>query len=422
VSTTGSAAGTAGVVTDPTERAVRLAVQPAAVRAERRAWLIIWVAFATLCALVFAAFKFTIDYVSTAEVDQLAHISGSLGQVAFSLPGSDEKTLLGERTDLGVGTVLFLDRKTATSADLQLFDESRLKLLAGSTLELSRMEVGRFINQHAVVLTQDSGAIRYTTGDAVDVQLANALVHLAPHGDYTVWIDGDHARVLVYSGEAHIAPVAGAGVTVGENHRAEIDATGQTRVVDLPMQLLLNSDFAQQDQGWQALDVPNSNLDVNGTRSWVAGPADTGTALRLARQTIKGEHGETGLVQQLNNVDVSGFRHLWLRAWARVDYSDLSGGGTLNSEYPMMFRIKYEGPVEGSFNPWSIGLYYSNPDNRPIPPNTAVLWPHQEWKLYQVDLMDTDPSRVPFRLQEFAVLAQGHSYDARVANISLIGE
>ena len=158
------------------------------------------------------------------------------------------------------------------------------------------------------------------------------------------------------------------------------------------------------------------------TRSWVPGPSDNGTALRVARQSIKGEHGETGLVQQLNGVDVSGFRHLWLRAWARVDYSDLLAGGTLNSEYPMMFRIKYEGPVEGSFLPWAIGLYYSNPDNRPIPPNTAVMWPQQEWKLYQVDLMDTDPTRVPYRLQEFAVLGQGHSYDARVANISLIGE
>ena len=97
-------------------------------------------------------------------------------------------------------------------------------------------------------------------------------------------------------------------------------------------------------------------------------------ALRCAslRQSIKLEHGETGLVQSLNNVDVSGYRHLWLQAWARVDYSDLSGGGTLGSEYPMMFRIKYEGPVEGSFIPWAIGLFYSNPDNRPIPPNTAV--------------------------------------------------
>jgi hypothetical protein len=303
---------------------------------------------------------------------------------------------------------------------LQLFDDSRLKLLAGSTLELTRMQVGRFINQHVVLLKQDSGPIRYATADAMDVQVpaSNQTVHLGAHGDYTVWLDGDRTRVLVYSGEAVVGRVS-----VSENHRVDIEADGRVSpVYDLPMPLLANADFSQHDQGWQALDVPNSALDVNGTRSWVPGPQDTDTALRVQRQSIKGEHGETGLVQQLNGVDVSGFRHVWLQAWVRVDYSDLSGGGSLGSEYPMMFRLKYEGAVEGSFVPWAIGLYYANPDNRPIPPSTAVLWPQNEWKLYRVDLMDTDPSNVPYRLQEFAVLGQGHSYDARVADISLVGE
>jgi len=407
---------------------VATARAPAAVRAERRVWLLIWLAFATFCALIFAAFKFTIEYVSTAQVNQPAIVTGSRGQVAYSLKGSDEKTLLGGRSDLGVGTVLWLDRTTATSAELQLFDDSQVMLLGGSTLELTRMEVGRFINQHSVLLTQTSGPIRYSTTDAVDVQVPSALVHMAGRGDYTVWLLGDRTRVLVYSGEARVTPmvggVAGNSVTVGDNHRVELDARGQVSpVVDLPMQLLANADFAQRDQGWQALDVPNNGaLDVNGTRSWVAGPDDTGSALRVLRQSIKLEHGETGLVQSLNNVDVSGYRHLWLQAWARVDYSDLSGGGTLGSEYPMMFRIKYEGPVEGSFIPWAIGLFYSNSDNRPIPPNTAVPWPQGAWKLYRVDLMDTDPSNVPSRLLEFAVMGQGHSYDARVAGISLIGE
>jgi hypothetical protein len=36
--------------------------------------------------------------------------------------------------------------------------------------------------------------------------------------------------------------------------------------------------------------------------------------------------------------------------------------------------------------------------------------------------MDTDPSNVPYQLLEFAVMGQGHSYDARVAGISLVGE
>ena len=416
--------GEVGVLAATAERAVTGVRAPAAVRAERRAWLILGLAFATFCALVFAAFKFAIDYVGSAEVDQSAIITASRGQVAFSLPGSTEKTLLGSRSDLGVGTVLWLDRTTAASADLQLFDDTNVKLLAGSTLSLTRMDIGRFRNQHSVVLTQASGPIRYATGDAVDVQVPGATIHLAGHGDYTVWLVGETTRVMVYGGEAHVTPdTGGIAVTVPEGTRSDIDTHGQaTRPVELQDELLSNADFSQRDAGWQAIDVPSSALDVNGARSWVDGPTPGTTALRVVRQSVKGEHGETGLAQPLNNIDVSGFRHLWLRAWVRVDYADLSGGGTLNSEYPMMFRVKYEGPVEGSFVPWAIGLYYSNPDNRPIPPGVAELWPQGEWKLYEVDLMDTDPANVPYRLEEFAVMGQGHSYDARVAGISLVGE
>lgn len=394
---------------------------PAAVRAERRAWLILWVAFITFCALVFAAFKFSLDYVTTAQVDQSAHVTASRGQVVFSLPGSAERTLLGNRTDLGVGTVLSVDRTTVASADLVLFDDSRLKLIGGASVELTRMEVGRFINQHSLLLTQWSGPVRYATANSpIDVQVPNGLLQLAAHGDYTVWLDGDLARVLVYGGEAHVV-AGGTSVVVPEGKRVEIDPTGQVQVpVNRALPLLSNSNFVQHDQNWIAWDRPNSPLDVNGKRFWVQGPDEGSTALRVVRESVKGEHGETGLIQPLDK-DVSGFRHLWLTAMVRVDYADLSGGGTLGSEYPMMLRVKYEGPVENSLNPWSVGLYYSNPDNRPTE-GFGEPWPQGEWRQYSVDLMDTEQSNVPFHLVEFAVMGQGHSYDARIADISLVGD
>jgi hypothetical protein len=145
------------------------------------------------------------------------------------------------------------------------------------------------------------------------------------------------------------------------------------------------------------------------------------SALRVMRDSVKSEHGETGLVQRLNR-DVSGFRHLWLTALVRVDYADLSGGGTLGSEYPMMLRMNYEGPVENSQPNWAVGFYYSNRDNRVVPDSLGQLWPQGEWKRYAVDLMDTEASRVPYRLVEFAVEGQGHSYDARIAGLTLVGD
>ena len=393
-------------------------------RAERRAWLILWLAFATFCALVFAAVKFGVDYVSTAEVDQGARVTASRGQVFFSPPGSEEKTLLGNRAELGVGTVVSLER-TIASAELQLFDDTRVQLRGGSSVELTRMEVGRFINQHSLALTQSSGPIRYATGGAIDVAVPKGIVQLAGHGDYTVWIDDrDTTRVLVYGGEAHVL-ANGSAVTAPAGRTAFIDAAGQVTVRDRQESLLLNADFGLHDQNWEPLDVPNSRLDVNGQRFWVPGPEITGnvggTALRVVRESAKGEHGETGLIQKIDK-DVSGFRHLYVRAMVRVDYADLSGGGTLGSEYPMMIRVKYEGPVENSRPDWTVGFYYSNQNNRPVPEGLAVQWPQGEWKSYDVDLMNTEDSRVPSRLIEFAVMGQGHSYDARIAGLSLVGD
>jgi hypothetical protein len=252
----------------------------------------------------------------------------------------------------------------------------------------------------------------------IDVRVADTSVHLGAHGDFTLWMDGDVTRLMVYAGEAHVG-----SATVGEGTRVDIDAHAQVSpAYNLRTPLLTNYDFSQHDQGWQALDVPNDpKIDVNGVRSWVAGPEGNTVALRLLRQSVNHEHGETGLVQAVDR-NVSGFRHLWLEAWVRVDYADLSGGGAFGSEYPLMFRIKYEGQAEGSFNPWYVGMYYANPENRPILPNTAVEWPQGEWKYYRQDLMDTDPANAPYRLLEFAVMGQGHSYDARVAGVSLTGE
>jgi hypothetical protein len=83
----------------------------------------------------------------------------------------------------------------------------------------------------------------------------------------------------------------------------------------------------------------------------------------------------------------------------------------------------YEGPREGDEHPWTIGLYYSNTDNRLVPEGVGLLWAQGEWQQYAVDLMATDEaSSVPYRLREFAVLGQGHSYDARIAGISLVGD
>jgi hypothetical protein len=287
------------------------------------------------------------------------------------------------------------------------------------------MEVGRFINQQSVLLTQDDGAVRYATEGPVEVEVPNGTVRLDGHGDYTVWLDGDLAHVMVYGGEAHLA-ASGQTVAIGEGQRGDINAE---RVVGGPWErqisLLPNGNFAQHDEGWQTHDKVNGQQDQQGIRQWIPGPVELigsqVTALRVHRDSVSQQHGETGLIHQLNQ-DVSGFRHLWLRAWVRVDYADLSGGGQLGYEYPMMLQLQIEGPAAGTRPDWVVGFYYANDEHLPVPENTAELWPQHQWQQYQIDLMNTDVSREPYKLLNFAVMGQGHSFDASVANIELVGD
>src|SRR5262249_53414448 len=153
---------------------------PAAVRAERRAWLILWVAFATFCALAFSVGKFVVDFVSTAQVDQLAVVSNTRGRVLVVAPGSVEQTVLS-RSEVAVGTVIALDRDTASTIDLEMFDESHVKVMSGASVELARMEVGRFIKQQRLLLDQSVGVVQYTSVGPIDVDLpANGTAHIAP--------------------------------------------------------------------------------------------------------------------------------------------------------------------------------------------------------------------------------------------------
>jgi hypothetical protein len=141
--------------------------------------------------------------------------------------------------------------------------------------------------------------------------------------------------------------------------------------------------------------------------------------MRIVRESQAQAHGETGLKQVLD-LDVRGFRKLYLEAWVRVDRASLSGGGQLGSEYPMMLRLYYEGPIGGSRPNWVNGFYAANPENRPVIDAEQV--PAGEWVRYFVDLKDQEASRQPYRLLEFDVLGQGHTYEAWIADVRLIGE
>lgn len=382
--------------------------------AERRAWLVIWLAFATFCLLVASGLKYAVDYVTSAEIDRTARVDDARGLVFVQ-----DARLGSSDRELQVGNTIEASRTGRIS--LGLFDGSHVTIQNGARVQLLRMDVGRFINQQTLLLSQTAGPIRYQPAGGMTVLVPNAEVKLAG-GDATVWVQGDRSQVLVYDGDVRV-DTDGGSATVHAGERAEIAADRRSPVV-LPRAtaLLANGDFARRAEDWEPIDVHEGPRDVDGERTFVEGPTDlvpTVPALRILRISQTDAHGETGLRQTLD-LDVSGYRSLFVEALVRVDQASLSGGGQLGSEYPLMLRVQYEGAAEGSRPDWTNGFYYQNPEDRPV--RNATLIPQGIWVPYRVNLMDQDESRRPFRLLDFEVMGQGHTYDARIAAIKLVGD
>ena len=244
--------------------------------AERRAWLVLWLAFATFIVLLGSTIKFVTDYVSTAEIDLPAQVEGVRGHVFVERPAGTTELLSSPL--LVQGAVVAAERDSeAARTSLRLFDETRVTVQTGARVELSRMEVGRFINQHDVLLTQSAGPVRYETVAAADVAVPNGVVHIGPRADASVWIvDGQQTRVLVYDGEARLE-ANGTSAVVAKDQQAAIGPDRRvSEVAPRATPLLTNGDFAQHDEGWQKHDKPDNNLDVPGQRFWVSGPEDAG--------------------------------------------------------------------------------------------------------------------------------------------------
>ncbi|MBI2756312.1 MAG: hypothetical protein HYX52_06355 [Chloroflexi bacterium] len=390
-------------------------------RAARRAWLTLWVAFGTLCVLLGVAVQVAYQYVTHSDVDRTARADNIRGEVYAQIADGPQVRLSTADRSLPVGAVVESTR--GASGRIQLFESSSATVLSEGRLQLVRMDVGRFINRSTVILRQDQGSVRYEPASDIVVELAGGRATVRK-GDSTIWIQPDGtARVLVYDGEVSLEGASALPVTVRAGQRADLRPDRQiSSPVARAMSLFDNGDFARQADGWETIDVQNGPPDTDGERYFVPGPTVDGqplSALRILRNSIALSHGETGLRRPLD-VDVSGFRSLYVEALIRVDSASLSGGGQVGSEYPMMLRVQYEGVREGTRPDWLVGFFYANPENRPV--RNAVEVPQGEWVTYRVNLMDQNEERKPFRVLSFEVMGQGHSYDARVAAVRLVGD
>jgi hypothetical protein len=365
-------------------------------------------------------------------------------------------------------------------ASIRLFELSQLDLWAGAEVVIETLRTSRW---HSGALTmsarQRAGYIRYDVKadqpfDKVTftVRVGDATVRLAPGGSYSVDMrpasrsvaraDGGNsleADVAVRSGSAVVVGANGVTVELHHNEHVLIDALGTPGLaVPAAWDLIRDGGFSQ----FSELEYNNTTLsDPRPLRSryWrvysgpelpdanqgffriapICRPPNTDNDCepyerrsaawfyRTGEQTnsftvgIKQAFGSSG-----EGVDISEYRSLKFSLSARVLHQSLKGAGDRGTECPVMIRFVAKRNSPSDPEEQRDVCIYMDTDEAPLtvrePGMIYYRVAQAEWAKISFNLRAAEWLPDYRYLQQIHIFAQGHDYDARVAEVSLIGK
>lgn len=366
-------------------------------------------------------------------------------------------------------------------ASIRLFDDSQLDLWAGTEVRLRSLRTSRWNNHiQEVVVAQDDGYVRYDIkagqpfrAVSFRVQIGLASVELAPGGSYSVELRPSDrvidslggqlpariADVAVRSGSAVVVGVNGDRVELGERQRVQVDPAGvPSLAVPARWELVRDGGFSL----FSEIEYNNTTLPEElgrpESRFWVVsgtptlppeqrgyfrlsqvcqppligrcGPNERRLAAWFYRTGGQTNGFATFVTQELGErgegVDISEYRTLTFSLWARVLVQSIRDAGVGGSECPVMVRIvgRRESPNDPDTQRVAC-LYVDDGDGQPGARADDVFYypvPLAGWYNLTIDLRSQEWMSDFRYLRLVQVYANGHDYDARVAEVSLVGE
>lgn len=365
-------------------------------------------------------------------------------------------------------------------ASIRLFEDSQLDLWASAEVSLDRLRTSRWHSDTLEVeLTQSAGYMRYDikpnlpfASTTYRVRIGDATLLLAPGGSYSVEMratravarpDGGNelaSDVAVRSGTATIYGANGTNVALRARERVLVDAAGNPGLaVPARWELISDGGFSQYSE-LEYNNTTRPDLTLPRSESWQVyatppnlPPEDRGyfrlsqicrppivnnacdaderrTAAWFYRSGDETTGFTTGIQQQLGpqdaGLDISEYRSLQLSLWARVIYQSLRDAGDRGSECPVMVRLLAKRFSPADPEEERVICLYTDEDGQPTtaqePGVTYIAVPRAEWR--QISFNLRDPEWLPdYRyLRSMQIYANGHDYDSRVAEVSLVGE
>jgi len=321
-------------------------------------------------------------------------------------------------------------------AFLQLFDGSTIQLYNNSELRIRTSAQGRFnVDLQRLDLDLESGRISigiapvgpetdrlitiYMPPGKIDVEEGSYTIETLPDRSIEVFVRRGKATLFSGSDIAEVG-MGGRGILVS-NSPPITELTPRTSLVKNPdLDKSLNSD------PWKPFTITESGPSGKIEHiSFVEGkivsgelqPDDGYTFRRTIPDSDLHRNGEAGIAQIIDR-DIRDFTELAIRSLLKVDQQELSGGGSLGSEYPLMLRLYYV-DSSGQDQVWHHGFYHQNKDSFSVQGGSFI--PKNQWTVYDDPNLLQRLNPTPVFLRRVEVLGSGWSFDSSVRALYLEG-
>lgn len=408
---------------------------------ERLAWRILLVSFTTFLLLCGSTAYLVYWFIFRSTVDMTLDLAAARGTVIVNHPNIEEAIAVAkDRSDLESGSVIQTD--STSQAVLTFIDPASgqpvasLVLMRDSEITLTLAKAPRFgLNQrpYRIQLASTAGSsevlILQNGERSIEFEIVSpqAFTRMTEEGQYIIDISDQNTRITTIEGQALIIE-RGSGKNVElENDDQVVIArdNNDLTILDAEKSILTNSNFIELfDVGWNSYN----DREPPGIIQNVIFDGRPAVMLDRSQDNWPGEtlgHGETGLVQ-FQDMDVSEYSRLELRATFYVEEQSLSTCGVAGSECPLMIRMKYLDP-EGQLVEFIHGFYATHDPGLAYPTTCNTCRSDHErinlqsWYTYESgNLITQAPTQRPVVIKELSFYASGHAYKIYVSEMRLL--
>jgi hypothetical protein len=382
--------------------------------------------------------------------------------IIISSPDDVDPIAVTTQTTLAAGDRVITDE--GSQASISFMDSpndgkvlSTVQVMPASRVRLKQTSQPRFglgDNPYIVQLDDVRGNISITVSKQLerDIRIEVSDIHnrrlrIDEAGYYLLNITDDTFSVTARAGEALLITDRRATKLIQRGETGEIDGTGTIRTVQrqefdlIPNNLFAIStvpDATFPDKWACTREAPDRSSDPRGDYEYST--FQDRAAIHLVRSGQDLQNAETGCKQNLSDLDVSEFESLRLRVSMYLVDHDISACGSAGTECVLMIRMDFRNQRNleiGNQNieSWIQGFYITyDPSrggetrcstcgggNEHIHVNGGTWYTFESGDFIQ-DLAENERDLRPMEITGIEFYSSGHSYEAYVSEVTLIGE